>query len=160
MYFSISLVYPSLIIVFGFFQGLDHTFDPNHELRKKIIKTIVLDQWSNSDSKEFIGYNLFIFIGEGTVQEVMIREPLFDSELLPISRESYKRFSAEVKVEELLPYYGCVLIIPVLHKIDSKNTREKNFAEGVKSMTPFAEYRDFKCIQFLEPIVVNRTIRY
>ncbi|MHA7130967.1 hypothetical protein [Algoriphagus namhaensis] len=160
MYFSNSLIFISFVANLTLLQGLFDNIQSEGELRKKIVKHLVLDQWPNTDSKEYVGYNLIIFVGEGTVQEVMTREPLFDSQLIPIKRASFKKFKEEVNAEDILPFYGCVLIIPVLHKTDSQNVTDKNLAEGIKSMTPFAEYKDFKCIQFLEPILVNRTVRY
>jgi len=160
MYLPNSLIIIFFVANMTLLQGVINKQESGQGLRKKIIKFLILDESANTDSKKYVGYNLFIFIGEGKVQEVMIREPLFDSQLMPIKRESFRKFIEDVNAGDLLPFHGCALIIPVLHKTDSKNVTEKNLAEGIKSMTPFAEYKDFKCIQFLEPIVVNRIIRH
>ncbi len=101
-----------------------------------------------------MGYTLLIYVSNSEEIKISKYENT-DGELRPIMEDLELNFLKSLDKIDMTPFRGCVIVFPVIHKMNSSEYLKDNFDEGVKSMIPMIKFETVECIQFQEPIIVS-----
>jgi len=156
--------YPVIFICTLFFSHLafgqaDSSLLANKNIRSQLIRELIFHHPPTGETKKYQGYNLLVFVDGDLEVQVSILESNFSSVPRSINQEYVNSFKKNLSEEDLIIFKHCLLVIPVLHVVDSSFEQESNVAEGINSMVPKVRFKNFGCVKFMKPILVRRTIR-
>ncbi len=146
----------SLILNFSLFSNSQTTSKSVfiQDLNNSVIQNLVLKIEPANTNKKYMGYTLLIYVSNSEEIKISKYENT-DGELRPIMEDLELNFLKSLDKIDMTPFRGCVIVFPVIHKMNSSEYLKDNFDEGVKSMIPMIKFETVECIQFQEPIIVS-----
>lgn len=124
------------------------------DFNNSVIQNLVLKIEPANTNKKYMGYTLLIYISKNEEIKISKYENT-DGELRPVMEDLERNFLKSLDEIDITPFKGCLIVFPVIHKINSSDYLKDNFDEGVKSMIPMIKFETVDCIQFQEPIIVS-----
>jgi hypothetical protein len=146
----------SLILNFSLFSNSQTTSKSVfiQDFNNSVIQNLVLKIEPANTNKKYMGYTLLIYVSNSEEIKISKYENT-DGELRPIMEDLELNFLKSLDKIDMTPFRGCVIVFPVIHKMNSSEYLKDNFDEGVKSMIPMIKFETVECIQFQEPIIVS-----
>jgi hypothetical protein len=146
----------SLILNFSLFPNSQTTSKSVfiQDFNNSVIQNLVLKIEPANTNKKYMGYTLLIYVSNSEEIKISKYENT-DGELRPIMEDLELNFLKSLDKIDMTPFRGCVIVFPVIHKMNSSEYLKDNFDEGVKSMIPMIKFETVECIQFQEPIIVS-----
>lgn len=124
------------------------------DFNNSVIQNLVLKIEPGNTNKKYIGYTLLIYVSNSEEIKISKYENIV-GELSPVMGDLELNFLKSLDKIDLTPFKGCLIVFPVIHKMNSSDYLKDNFDEGVKSMIPMIKFEKAVCIQFQEPIIVS-----
>jgi hypothetical protein len=146
----------SLILNFSLFSNSQTTSKSVfiQDFNNSVIQNLVLKIEPANTNKKYMGYTLLIYVSNSEEIKISKYENT-DGELRPIMEDLELNFLKSLDKIDMTPFRGCLIVFPVIHKMNSSEYLKDNFDEGVKSMIPMIKFETVECIQFQEPIIVS-----
>jgi hypothetical protein len=124
------------------------------DFNNSVIQNLVLKIEPANTNKKYMGYTLLIYISKNEQIKISKYENT-DGELRPVMEDLERNFLKSLDEIDITPFKGCMIVFPVIHKMNSSDYLKNNFDEGVRSMIPMIKFEKVDCIQFQEPIIVS-----
>lgn len=124
------------------------------DFNNSVIQNLVLKIGPVNKNKKYMGYTLLIYVSNSEEIKISKYENTI-GELSPVMEDLELNFLKSLDKIDMSPFRGCLIVFPVIHKMNSSDNLKDNFDEGVRSMIPMIKFEKVDCIQFQEPIIVS-----